>query len=377
MTNIVFWAYTVVSLLFVVFSYGFVDANLFLSMHPVWNEVQDALTMFVRQPRWVGAVVFVGFLCVYVALYGVLLRRSKEFSFSFVRNLVIGVSLTLALSYSALSYDVFNYITTAKVAFQYGENPYIVMPIDIANEPNLAFTRAANKVALYGPTWILLSFIPHVMSMGNIWLSLVVFKVFVVLFLWVMCALLWRLTGSLRSVIFFALNPLVLMEIAVSGHNDIIMMTGVVAAYAIFYMQKNPASWMSWGLFALGAAVKGATVPLGIFLWKKVSFQTAIVWSFWIMISVFFILAPLREELYPWYAVWFLPFAAVLLSQKRVFEVGLSIALSVGLELRHVPYIVMGYYEGPGPLLRILCTIVPVMMYLLYYGWFLRQRGRI
>jgi hypothetical protein len=377
MTNIIFWVYMVVSLLFVVFSYGFVDANLSLSTHPVWNEAQDTLTTFVRQPRWVGGVVFAVFLVAYTALYAALLRRSREFSFGFVRNLVVAVSLILALSYSALSYDIFNYITTAKVAFHYQENPYIVMPIDIANEPNLAFTRAANKVALYGPTWILLSGIPHVMSMGNIWLSLVVFKVFVVLFLWMMCALLWRLTGSLQPVVFFAFNPLVLMEIAVSGHNDIVMMTGIVAAYSMFYMQKNAASWKLWGLFALGVAVKGAIAPLGIFLWKKVSFQAVIVWSFWIMMSVFFVLAPLREELYPWYAVWFLPFAAVLLSQKRVFEVGLSLALSIGLELRHIPYIVMGYYEGPGPLLRMLCTIVPVMMYLLYYSWFLKQRGRI
>lgn len=377
MTRVVFWVYIVVSFLFVVFSYGFVDANLSLSTSATWNRVQDVLIGFVRQPRWVGGLVFAGFLVVYTILYAILLLRSKEISFGFARKLIVWVSLALALSYSALSYDLFNYITTAKVAFQYQENPYIVMPIDIPNEPNLAFTRAANKTALYGPTWILLSAIPHVISMGNIWVSLIVFKVFTVFFLWMMCGLLWRLTGSVRSVIFFALNPLVLMEIAVSGHNDIVMMTGVLAAYTIFFTQKNSASFISWGLFALATAVKGATLPLGVLFLKKVSFQTAVVWSFWIMMAVFLVFAPWREELYPWYAIWFLPFAAVLLAHRRVFEVGLSIALSIGLEFRHIPYIVMGYYEGLGPLLRFLCTIVPVALYLLYYSLFLRRKGRI
>ena len=41
------------------------------------------------------------------------------------------------------------------------------MPIEIPNEPYLAFTRAANKTALYGPVWILLTAIPHLLGQGD------------------------------------------------------------------------------------------------------------------------------------------------------------------------------------------------------------------
>ncbi len=329
-----------ISLLFVIFSYGFVDAGL-----------KSTVASFVFSNRWVAGSLFFIFLTIYFGLYFWLLKNTKHFSW----KLLIITSLILSFSYSMVSYDVFNYMTTAKVAFTHGENPYIIMPIDIPNEPNLAFTRAANKVALYGPTWILMTAIPHAFSMGNAWMSMVSFKLFAVLWLWVMTYVLWRATKSVRSVIFFALNPLVLIEIAVSGHNDIVMMT--------FMMLALMAPRFRWILFVLSASIKGATLALLPLMARRFSYR----WAFWIMLGVFVFLAPIREELYPWYAIWFLPFASILVSEKRKFEPGLAIALSMGLELRHIPYIVMGYYEGPGPMLRALLTIIPVAGYLLYY----------
>jgi len=336
--------YVIISLLFVLFSYGFVDAGL-----------KGTIVSLTYGNRWLAGSIFFVFLISYFGLYIWLLRNTKGFSIQFLSKLLIITSLILACSYSMVSYDVFNYMTTAKVAFTHGENPYIIMPIDIPNEPNLAFTRAANKVALYGPTWILLSSIPHVAGMGNTWASMLSFKMFVVLWLWAMTYVLWRMTKSVKSVIFFAFNPLVLIEIGVSGHNDIVMMTLVMLALMVTRFR--------WILFALSASIKGATIALLPLMVHRFSWRTA----FWIMLGVFVLLTPLREELYPWYAVWFLPFAAILVSEKRMFEPGLSIALTIGLELRHIPYMIMGYYEGPGPMLRILVTLVPVAGYLLYY----------
>lgn len=332
--------YLFVSFLFVIFSYGFVDAGL-----------KGTIASFTYTNRWVVGSIFFVFLSIFFGLYFWLLKNTNQFSW----KLLIITSVILSCSYSMVSYDVFNYMTTAKVAFTHGENPYIIMPIDIPNEPNLAFTRAANKVALYGPTWILLSSIPHLIGTGNVWATMIAFKVFAVLWLWALSYILWRITKSVKSVIFFAFNPLVLIEIAVSGHNDIVMMTLMMLALMTTRFR--------WILFALSASIKGATLALLPLMVHRFSYKSA----FWIMLGVFVLLTPLREELYPWYAVWFLPFAAILMSEKRMFEPGLAIALSMGLELRHIPYMIMGYYEGPGPFLRILLTIVPVILYLLYY----------
>lgn len=336
--------YLIVSLLFVIFSYGFVDAGL-----------KATIASFTISNRWILGGIFLIFLSVYFALYIWLLRNAKQITVGFVLKLLIATSLILACSYSMVSYDVFNYMTTAKVAFTHGENPYIIMPVEIPNEPNLAFTRAANKVALYGPVWILLSIIPHAVGMGNVWATMIAFKFFAVMWLWVMTYLIWRKTKSVQAVIFFACNPLVLIEVCVAGHNDIVMMTLMMFALV--------AARSRWIFFALAASVKGATLALFPLLFNKFSYR----WAFWIMLGVFVVLAPIREELYPWYAIWFLPFAALLLHEKRKFEPAFAMALSVGLELRHIPYMIMGYYEGPGPILRLTLTVIPIVIYLLYY----------
>ncbi len=360
--------YVVVSLLFVVFSYGFVDGNLILSTSPIYTYLHTTLASLAFGQREVAASLFFVFITIYFALYLWLLRKSDRLAIHSVYRLLIGVSLVLSFAYTAVSYDLFNYITTAKVAFTHHENPYIIMPIDIANEPNLAFTRAANKIALYGPTWLILTVIPHVLGMGSVWATMITFKLFVVVWLWVLSYMLWRITRSTRSVVFFAFNPLVLIEIAVSGHNDIVMMTLAVAALFLSRSQKISSRLGSWILFFLAAGVKGATLVLALCMSRRFSLSKVYYWSFWIMLGVFVLVAPLREELYPWYALWFLPFAAILASQKKTFETGLAIAFTFGLELRPIPYMVMGYYEGPGPMYRIMLTCVPVAVYIVY--WF-------
>jgi hypothetical protein len=178
------------------------------------------------------------------------------------------------------------------------------------------------------------------------------------------------------SVIFFALNPLVLIEIPVAGHNDIVMMTLVVWALSSVRWATSLKRILLWVVFILAASIKGAVLPLILFMGRRVDSEKVWRWSFWIMMGIFLLFAPLREELYPWYAVWFLPFAALLFAKRYMFESGLAVALSFGLELRHIPYMIMAYYEGPGPLWRAILTTIPVVLYLLY--WFAyKKRSRI
>jgi hypothetical protein len=359
--------YIFISILFVVFSYGFVDGNLILSDASWYKTAQTMLASISYGHRYIAGAVFFLFVMSYVALYFRLLKIASTLSMSSVFKLLVSVALILSLSYTAISYDLFNYIMTSKVAFTYHENPYVIMPIDIPNEPNLAFTRAANKVALYGPTWLFLTVIPHVVGMGSVWFSLITFKIFVGIWYIGLTYLLWKISKSVQTVIFFAFNPLVLMEIMVAGHNDIVMITLFLVALIWSRSAKFAKRLGAIGLFLLSVGVKGATLPLLPFLHRGFSLSFSYRIAFWGMLLVFLLVAPIREELYPWYAVWFMPFAALLFSQKRLLEPGLAIALTIGLELRHIPYMVMGYYEGPGPMLRMLITIIPVVIFFIFW----------
>ncbi len=313
-------------------SYGYADPHLLTQLPYIayWH-------------RPLATVLFFVFLLLLFALYFYFITHPPKIW------VIIVSAFVLAFSYPALSYDLFNYITTAKVLYTHHENPYIVMPIEIPNEPYLAFTRAANKTALYGPVWLAISAIPHFLGGGNIWATVFAFKFMNVLAYFGFAYIVWKKTKNLNNVLFFAINPLVLIEVIMNGHNDIYMMVLALAGGYIGLV----ASWF----------VKGATLPL-LFVAKK-----TLVWWYWVLAAVFFILAPIREELYPWYAVWLITTAALLPAKNNRFIHWFTVALSFALELRYLPYLWMGYYEGPGPALRLLLTVVPVAVFLFWYLW--------
>jgi hypothetical protein len=281
-------------------------------------------------------------------------------------------ALLLVVSYPALTYDLFNYIATAKVAYTYHENPYTVMPVEIPNEPNLAFTRAANKVALYGPVWIAITAIPHYLGGGDVWRTIIAFKLLNAVVYLGICYSIWKLTKNLTNVIFFALNPLILIEVIMNGHNDLYMMALALGSLVLWQRRALKDKVSAAVLFIASLFIKGATLALvPLFVLRNVSFERLLVYAYVVMAGVFFIVAPIREELYPWYAVWIVSIASLLPLKSHRFIFGFTIVLSFALELRAIPYMWMGYYGGPGPLFRQLLTAIPVACYLGYL--FLRR----
>lgn len=353
-----------------IYSWGFVDLNLHISDSALFLQLQAPLSRLVFHNMLTSAIIYV---CIVVGLYLVYLcvilpKESKQmrvFPFSLKQLLVI-MSLIVLVSFPAFTYDIFNYMTTARVAFYHKENPYLVMPIEIPNEPALAYTRAANKIALYGPTWLLLTWIPHTLGMGSIWQTIIAFKLLVTLFYFLMLSCIWVVTRSVRQVLFFALNPLVIIEVLLSGHNDIVMMVMALMAVVGSPFVKNIVGRLI--LWIMSVLVKGATIVLfPLIIWTKIDSTKRYYLAYWLMFGMF-LLTPFREELYPWYAIWFLTFASIIPISNTSFIHGFTIALCFGLTLRHVPYIATREYAGSGPMLRVLITLIPMTGYTLWYA---------
>jgi hypothetical protein len=355
-----------------VFSYGFIDPNLTLSKNPVFLQIQEPLKNLAFHQRSITTIVFFVILIGLFACFGIFLKQGTKIFASWKHLCVVlaASAVILACSYPALTYDLFNYIMTAKVTYQYHENPYIVMPIEIPNDPNLAFTRAANKLALYGPVWILITAIPHYAGGGNVWATVIVFKLLNAAVYMGFSYFIWRMTKNLINVIFFALNPLVLIEILMNGHNDIYMIA--LALFGLVFWSQKRFMQKIGGIILLIASwfVKGATVVLMPLLFlRRVSFERMLIYAYIFLAAVFFIVAPIREELYPWYAAWLIATASLLPLKNHRFIFGFTIVLSFALELRNLPYMWMGYYEGPGPALRLGLTIIPLVLYAGYIGF--------
>ena len=154
--------YSLFLFVFLGFSYLFVDPNL--------AYLDKIYTGFAFQNRGVVSIIYLSLISVFFILYFYFLKKIKLGSLK--KIIFVSVILLLFAYPAVLSYDIFNYVFTSKVLFYYHENPYIIMPIEFINDPLLLFTHAANKVALYGPFWIILTGIPFKLGFGNFILTL-------------------------------------------------------------------------------------------------------------------------------------------------------------------------------------------------------------
>lgn len=353
------FVYYFILIIFAILSWGFVDANAPLPGIRSLNQIIYSKTLYPTVWYTVSIVVL-------FAWYVWTLHRIKRgfLTSKHVWYLIIGTTVILVWAYPALSNDIFNYIATAKVTFLYRENPYIIMPIDIPNDPSFAFLHAANKVALYGPVWIVLTAIPHVLGMGNLLASIFTFKIFVISWYVLLCYLIWNASGKKTfALAFFALNPLVTLSTLVDGHNDVVMMALALGSFLMLQRRQYVAGVL---LLISSIFIKGASAFLvPIFFMRAIPKQRVWYWASVAMYAIFF-LSPLREETYAWYFIWPLTFLALI--DKPTILHAASYGFSFGLMMRIVPFFYTRSWSGMTPLIKKIVTFVPPVITTLFYA---------
>lgn len=371
--------YLLFFLLLVPFSYGYVDPNLTLATNSLYQKSQIFFHNLAFKRRPLATLIFLFFWLASFALYFLLLIKAKnrEVSKKFFEKLVLVTILGAFFSYPFLSNDVFNYIFTAKILTFYRENPYVVMPEEFLGDPWLSFLHWSNRTALYGPSWLVLSMVPSFLAGQNLVLSLFYFKGLATLFYVGTVFLVSKLLGLTKSskgsqeLVFFAFNPLVIIETLVSSHNDIVLV--FFALLSFWFLAKNQ-KILAILAFLFSILIKFATIFLApIFLytfWQKIRKQKVVwpkvfTWASLCMYLIYF-LSPLREELYPWYLIWVAPFVA--LSFRNNFSVWLTISLSAGTLLRYAPFLYTGSWGGVTPKIKFWVTTVPVILVIFKFG---------
>ena len=357
--------YGIFLLLFTIFSYAFVDPNL--------SYLKNFYSGFAFSYRLLTTIFYVFSIVIFFIFYGIFiyLGAKKKINLKEIFMLLSMITVILFLSYPAmLSYDIFNYIATSKVLFFYHENPYIVMPIEFTGDPFLAFTHATNKIALYGPVWTTLTGVPYFLGFGNFVINLFELKLLIGVFYLAATFLVWKISKNMMSLILFAFNPLVIIETLVSSHNDIVM---IFLALLSFFLLMQKKIFLGALFLILSIFIKYTTallVPVFLFMiWKtikkkEIHFEKIYYYSC-ILMYIAFLLSPIREEIYPWYAVWFLSFIFLVIDNK--FLINVSIVFSFSLLLRYVPYIFTGTYAGNTPALKEIISFGFPVLYSIFY----------
>ncbi len=349
----------VISLIVFVYSYGFVDFNLTLSSHPlVMNFVSwtQNLAMFHRST---SLYVYLGLIVLAYLLYSftLLLTPPKSFPWFFVSLL----ALVFSLSYPFLSSDVFKYLFAAKELLVYHANPHLVAPWVFEGDTWIRFMRWIHTPSPYGPVMTALAVPYYVLGFGKFVPTLYLFKLDQIFWYGLSIWVIGKLSKSTRAQLFFALNPLVLVEWLVNSHNDAPMISLLLFSLYLLSLGKRLPSLVSL-LFSIG--IKYVTVfflPI-IFIYKKLSPLFIIHYSLF-MLALAPILYNYQTQFQPWYVTWLVPLAAL---SGSVRIMGMTAAYSFGALLRYIPFIQTGLWQGSGRYFALL-TFAPLALTALYF----------
>lgn len=345
---IVLYAIATIALFF--FSYTQVDLSLTLSRASIFQTIQKVFQHIGFFQRPIATYWYVAILAVFFSLYAAVLLRKP--TVKNVWRIVFVLVAILLFSYPAFSYDIFNYMFTAKTVLVYHKNPYEVIPLQFTGvEPWLSFMRWTHLPSAYTPLWIFMSLPFYLLGFGYFLTTLWSMKALSVAgylgVVWFVGKILQKKDPKHMALgmAIVALNPLMIFETLVSGHNDAVMMAFAMAG--IYYS--------SFFLVAVATGVKLMTIflfPVMFFGYRPILFLAAMVAG---LIAVV-----LQREILPWYFVWIIPFVALLPKNRAIMV--LSTAFSLGLLLRYAPYFYLGHWNDPVPKIKLWVTFIPLAL---------------
>lgn len=224
--------------------------------------------------------------------------------------LLAGLAAAIYLSAHAwMSPDVFFYFGTGWLETHYGGNPYvhvIAQAQGFQSEPMFANIIPAWLLIVtpYGPLFIKICSLVAWLSGGDQTLALLLFKLLCATVHALNCALVWRIAGQLgacprRSMLAWALNPVVLFAFLAANHNDVFLLLCLLAATSLTLEGRDFGAAVVLGL---GVGVK--YMPLFIFPFfllhftQKLTLPRAVLRATTLAL-VFAIVAILPSLLYP------------------------------------------------------------------------------
>ena len=341
------------------YSFTQIDLGLTLTRLSIWQEAQRFFQHIGYFDRPLSSQLYVGILILLFAFYFLFLHFAKKnlISKKQLWTVVIATATLLTFSYNAFSHDLFNYIFDAKIVTYYNQNPYLHKALDYAGEPMLAFMHWTHRTYPYGPTWLGLTVPLSFVGSEVFLLTFFMFKALLAASYVGTAYFIGKILGKmsprreLLGMVFFALNPLVIIESLVSSHNDIVML--FLAVWA-FYLYLNNKYIRALLLLILSIGVKFATVfMLPVLLYGLIAKKSkSIPWEkLTLSVSLFMasaiVVVSLRTNFQPWYLLYVLPFAA-LIPNKYLISIPV-VVMSLASLLMYFPYLYTGNWDPPIP----------------------------
>lgn len=395
MKNILLISYFLLFFVFSIFSFVITDPNLFLLKSDTFIAFQTYLWKNILPLQNFRTIFYTSLIILLFTNYLLILKNWSKFNLNNKKNFwqfLIIVSLPLIFSYNALSYDLFNYIFNAKMVIEFGANPHIQTATNFPDEPMLRFMNNVHTPAPYGYGWTGLSLLPYLLGLNKFFSTFIVFKLFafisLILTLLITEKFFKKINYFKLALLYF--NPLFLIEILSSAHNDLWMLSpALLAIYLASNLQNNKLlkMFLIIILMILSISIKYATLvllPFLFYLFFKNKLEKYFKTTYFFDLMTLALFAPLLTErsryFLPWYLIWSLVFLPLI---KNKFLRNILIVFSFSALLRYVPW----FYYLPwmsfhldnsllSPLQKIITWTIPGFYLLLSGVVFLFNRRR-
>jgi len=209
---------------------------------------------------WAAAItlafVLVTLFLLYLSAYKLVQHKNSNRLWFIVLLGALFFSLILLFVFPISSTDIYDYVSRGRISGQYGGNPLIETPNDYPGEPYVELAAWKKDPSAYGPLWEILSGLIGRFAGGRLWNDMLGYKILALLgyllSTFLITAILKRVAPDrcLAGTLLFAWNPLVLLDGIANGHNDMIMVAFILAAFWILSLAQKRDAISEKGLSA-------------------------------------------------------------------------------------------------------------------------------
>lgn len=311
--------------------------------------------------RDISWIVYLILLILLFVFHFIFLKKIKQHS---ALRIACMIALFGCISYPFISHDLFNYLFDARIFTLYGQNPYIHTALDFQKDLWTRFMHWTHRTYPYGPTFLPLTLIPSFLGMGKFSLTFFLYKLMNGI---LYCLAVYCLSKmNKKAAMFFATNPLIIIEGIINTHNDLIAVS--LGLIGIYYLGKEHAIWARI-LLVCSAGIKYITAPI-VTLDSSLKSRRYIQLLFAAQIFLIFC-ACFKMTIQPWYFLSlfvFIPFF------PDFFEI-LNI-LFFGLLIAYYPFIRLGEWTAKYVTLKleIIAISLGVLVGYLVVDYLLRKK---
>lgn len=343
--------YFLVMLGFAIYSYSQIDLNLTLSSNQIYQVIQNKLIFLGYYQRHLSSAIYLFLTILLYSIYLLLLNISKIQSHKFDRLIkrLIFLNMFFALiSYPAFSHDFFNYLFDSRILTNYHLNPYEYSAQDFPDDLWVRFMHWTHRTYPYGPLWLLATAPFTLLGFGKFVWTLFLFKAMFALVYYYNCLLIGKIAAKINksykyfSIVFYSMNPLIIIETLISPHNESLMLLFLLVSFHQLFVANKYFSSLFW--LTASILVKFATgilLPFYLIKAKIPKINNFFILSF-ILMTIPLIIQISNREAYAWYLVPILGIASLIhIENINIF----IISISFGALLRYAPYLYLGVYS--------------------------------